>query len=310
MSALAVALGGGAARGLAHIGVLRAFAEAGIEPALTVGTSMGALVGAFAAAGALERLEAWVRGLDPLTILSLLDPSPGSGGLVAGGRLMEALAELLPEGPIERFPRRFAAVATELATGRAVVIDSGPWTEAVRASIALPGLLAPVVRGGVHLVDGGLAEPVPVGPARDLGGDPVVAVHVGFGLLPLRFGEAGGSEEDRIPPPPDAEVDPFRALALELSLSFEELRRRWLERFLPRGGAGPGYLDVVYGSILVLQDRLVRAKLAADPPQLLVAPDVARFGLFAFHRAGEIVDAGYRAGRIALAGVRELLAGA
>ncbi len=309
MSGPVFALGGGAARGLAHIGVLRAFAEAGIQPAAVVGTSMGALVGAFAAAGALERLEAWVRELDPLAVLALLDPSPGGGGLVAGTRLMEALTRLLPDGPVEAFPRPFAAVATELATGRAVVVDSGPWTEAVRASIALPGLLAPVVREGVHLVDGGLAEPVPVGPARDLAGDPVVAVHVGFGLLPLRFGAAEG-EEDRIPPPPDAEVDPFRALALELSLSFEELRRRWLERLFPRTGAGPGYLDVVYGSILVLQERLVRAKLAAEPPQLLVAPDVARFGLFAFHRAGEIVEAGYRAGRRALAGVGEVLAGA
>ncbi len=307
MAHLTLALGGGAARGFAHIGVLRALEEAGQVPAAVVGTSMGALVGAFAAAGALARLEAWVRQLDPLQVLRLLDIRPGGGGLVQGERLMAALGELLPDAPMESFPRRFAAVAAELESGRAVVFSRGSWMRAVRASIAFPGLLPPLRHEGRYLVDGGLAEPVPVAPARGLGRGPVVAVHVNLGLVPLRLAPESPPALATIAPA--ADLDPFSALALELRLSLGELRRRWLDPLLGGGreGHGPGYFDVAYGAILLMQDRLTRARLAAEPPDLLIAPRVAHIGLFEFHRSKEAIAAGLEAGRLALAGVRALL---
>lgn len=173
---VALALGGGGLRGFAHIGVLRALEERGIHPDLIVGTSAGAVVGAAYASGqAPERIQA--IALD-VGIASLIDFNLGVDGLIRGDKLAGWVDGIAGHVPIERFPRRFAAVATDLESGRAVLLDSGDAGNVVRASSAVPGMNVPVPYRDGHLVDGGVASLVPVRFARALGADVVIAVDI------------------------------------------------------------------------------------------------------------------------------------
>ncbi|HEX7970768.1 MAG TPA: patatin-like phospholipase family protein, partial [Thiobacillus sp.] len=179
---IGLALGGGAARGWAHIGVIRALADAGIEPDIVCGTSIGALVGAAYVGGELDRLEAWVRSLSVQTVVSFLDFSLG-GGLIKGDRLIAFFRSHFVDRDIRDLARPFGAVATDLQRGREVWLREGTVTDAVRASIALPGLFTPARRDGVWLVDGGLVNPVPVSLCRAMGADLVIAVDLNADLL-------------------------------------------------------------------------------------------------------------------------------
>ena len=177
-----LALGGGSARGWAHVGVIRALEQAGIKPDLVCGTSIGALVGAAYAAGELERFEQWLLGLGIADVLSFMDVGL-SGGVIKGERLMEFFRLNFIDRPVEDLAMPFAAVATALHTGAEVWLREGSTIEAVRASIALPALFTPVVHEGRVLVDGGLVNPVPVSLARAMGADIVIAVDLRSDIL-------------------------------------------------------------------------------------------------------------------------------
>ncbi|MEX1993311.1 MAG: patatin-like phospholipase family protein, partial [Steroidobacteraceae bacterium] len=177
-----LALGSGSARGWAHVGVIRALEQVGIRPDLVCGTSIGALVGAAYAAGELERLEQWVLGLRFKDVVAFMDVSLSSG-LLKGERLMDFFRRNFVDRPLEELPMPFAAVATSLRTGAEVWLRHGSTLDAVRASIALPGLFAPARREGSVLVDGGLVNPVPVSLARAMGADVVIAVDLGSDIL-------------------------------------------------------------------------------------------------------------------------------
>ena len=166
---VALALGGGAARGFAHIGVLRALVAAGITPDIIVGTSIGAVAGGCFAGGALDVLEQWARGLTVRGVLGYLDVSLSGSGLIGGNRLAGHLETALAKTMIEDLPIRFAAIATEVRTGHEIWLTHGKLVEALRASYALPGIFPPVRIGGRWLVDGALVNPVPVSAARALG---------------------------------------------------------------------------------------------------------------------------------------------
>lgn len=179
---IGVALGAGSARGWAHIGVLQALEAAGIRPDIISGTSIGALVGAAYADDGLAELERWVRGLNWRTVLGFFDVS-FNGGFIKGARLIKFLQESLLDKTIDELPRSFGAVATALETGREVWLREGGVADAVRASIALPGLFTPVERDGLLLVDGGLVNPVPVSLARAMGADFVIAVDLSSSIV-------------------------------------------------------------------------------------------------------------------------------
>jgi NTE family protein len=170
-------LGSGAARGWAHIGVLRTLKAAGIRPDLVCGTSMGALVGASYAAGKIDRLDDWVVSMGVKQVWSLMDFRL-SGGVFKGERLMRFFSEELAPGLIEHLEMPYGAVATAMATGTEVWLRSGPTVDAVRASIALPGMFTPALQDGRWLVDGALVNPVPVSLARAMGADIVIAVDL------------------------------------------------------------------------------------------------------------------------------------
>src|SRR5690606_16701961 len=153
---IGIALGGGSARGWAHIGVLAALAERGIEPDIVCGTSIGALVGGVYAAGKLPELEEWVKGLKRRDVLGLVDFTIAGGGVLGGRRLIDLYRQHLGEVRIEELPRRYAAVATDLESGSEVWLQDGPLLDAIRASISLPGVFTPVRRDGRWLADGAL----------------------------------------------------------------------------------------------------------------------------------------------------------
>lgn len=175
---VALALGGGGARGIAHIGAIEELERAGFEIRAVAGTSMGALVGGIYAAGHLEPFREWMYSLDRYKVFGLVDFTLSSDGLVKGDRVIGAIRELIPDVKIERMPTPFAAVAADLLTGREVVLDRGSLYDAIRASISIPSVFRPVRRGGMVLVDGGTVNPLPLDRVRREEGDLLVAVDV------------------------------------------------------------------------------------------------------------------------------------
>ncbi|SDN77281.1 NTE family protein [Methylobacterium phyllostachyos] len=288
---IGLALGGGSARGWAHIGVLRALEEAGIHPTVVAGCSIGAVVGACYAAGRLDRLEAFARALTRRRVVGLIDPRLPGSSLIAGNRLRQRLHADLGERRIERLPIRFGCVATEYGTGQEVCLTEGPAVDAVRASYAIPGLFPPVTHEGRVLMDGTLVNPVPVALARALGADLVICVNLN--------GDTGGPVVREVP----AYV-PRRGF-----LSALRDRLRGFPRPEPEIPV-PGLARVVLDAFNITQDRISRSRLERDPPDVAIGPDVAKFGLFDFHRADEGIALGYRAARAALPRIRAVVAGA
>ncbi|TXN46138.1 NTE family protein rssA [Methylobacterium sp. WL18] len=288
---IGLALGGGSARGWAHIGVIRALEEGGIHPTVVAGCSIGAVVGACYAAGRLDRLETFARELTRHRVVRLIDPRFPGSGLIAGNRLRRRLFADLGTRRIESLPIRFGCVATEFGSGLEVSLTEGPTVEAVRASYAIPGLFPPVTHEGRVLMDGTLVNPVPVALARALGADLVICVNLN--------GDTGGPVVHEVPAP-------------AARRSFLQLIRARLPGFEPQEAEipVPGIARVVLGAFNITQDRISRARLERDPPDVAIGPDVAAFGLFDFHKAAEGIDIGYRAARAALPRIRAVVSGA
>lgn len=301
---IGLALGGGGARGWAHIGVLEALLEAGIEPKIVAGTSMGALVGAAYAGGELNRLKAWAGAVDWRAIIGLLDVKIANGGLVEGSRFQRLLRELGIGMAIEDLPMKYAAVATDLADGREIWLQTGPVDVAIRASIGLPGIFSPTLVEGRWLADGGLVNQVPVSTCRALGADFVIAVRVSEGLLMKRAAQltptlpADGAGEGR---------GPLDDMLAQMPGALRDQARRILPQLLARGPRSPGYFDVMANAINIMQDRITRSRLAGEPPHAMIAPQVSNLALLDFHRAGESIAAGRAAAENAIAGLRAQL---
>jgi NTE family protein len=258
---IGLALGGGAARGWAHVGVLRALEERGIRPDVVCGTSAGAMVGGAYVLGRLDDFERWLTSLEPRDVMSYLDFSL-TGGVVKGKRLLDFFAAQAKDRRIEDLPLAYGAVATDLETGGEVWLHRGSLMAAVRASISVPALFRPVQVDGRWCIDGGLVNPVPVSLCRALGAGIVIAVDVNGGELredrPLDRSAADGEDEDTAP-------------------------------------SRPSLLEVVERSLLITQARLTRLLLNEVPADVLLRPVVGRIGFVEFHRAQESIDAGRRA---------------
>ncbi len=281
-----VALGGGAARGWAHIGVLRALDELGLKPDVVAGTSIGALVGGAYVTGYLDELEAWVRGLSWQEVLRMLDLRL-SGGLIGGMKVIGRLAEGMEGAEIASLDIPFGAVATDMETGREVWLREGPVLDAIRASIALPGLFSPVMRENRWLVDGGLVNPIPVSLCRALGADLVVAVDL-TRLPYVRNQKARkkGSIEMKTMleqwPQADRMFNLLQNITNRLQLGKEEDKTEL-----------PSMMEVMIKSLSIMTSRISMSRLAGEPPELLVVPKIADINLMEFHRANEAIEAGY-----------------
>lgn len=293
---IGLALGSGSARGWSHIGVIRVLEQAGISPEIVCGTSIGSLVGAAYAAGKLDSLEHWVTALNWQTVVGLLDVKMG-GGLIEGGRLVGFLRKQLDDQRIEQFAKKFACVATDLANGREIWLRDGAAVDAVRASIAMPGLFTPVLNDGRLMVDGGLVNPVPVSLCRAMGADIVIAVDLNWDLLGQGKRISGKSGKAPI----SAGNGRLNAV---------------LAKFLPASGmAGapklassmPSMLDVVSASLSIMQVRITQSRLAGEPADVMIHPKLSTIAAMDFHRAAIAIAEGERATRHTLPMIHEVL---
>jgi len=301
---IGLVLGSGAARGFAHIGVMRALQAHGIKPDIIVGTSMGALIGGCYATDQLDTLEDWARSLTMRRIIGYLDVRIGGSGLIGGGRLANRLQESIGETTIENLPIRFAAIATEIGTGHEVWLTKGSLSLAVRASYALPGIFPPVQLGGRWLVDGALVNPVPVSAARALGARVVIAVNMDAD----RFGRgttiaSHGAALTDVPP----------GAAEHARNGFARLRgmftaERALKRQIISGDSRPSFSTVMVESFNIMQDRLTRMRLAGDPPDVHITPRIGHIGWLDFHRAAESITVGRAATEKAIDSITESIA--
>jgi NTE family protein len=298
---IGIALGGGAARGWAHIGVLKTLAEAGLEPDIVAGTSIGAVAGACYVTGRLRELEEFAGALTRRRVFGFLDFNFAGSGLITGQRLNSRLETHLREFTIEKLERKFVAVATELGTGHEVWINKGNLVNALRASFSLPGIFRPVKVNGRWLIDGALVNPIPVSVCRALGARIVIAVNLNSDVIGKgstihdheAFADAPSAPEDTQFPGSNGRA------AIHL------LHRQ----IFGRGHGAPGISSVMMDAINITQDRIARSRLAGDPPDITIAPKVGSIGLFDFHRATEAMTQGARATERQIDELKALISG-
>lgn len=289
---IGLALGSGSARGWAHIGVIETLVEAGIVPDVVCGTSMGALVGGVYASGRLAGMTDWAMKADWRVVASLIDMAMPSGGLVDGSKVVAWLERLELAPDIENLPIPYAAVATDLVSGREIWLQSGSLSQAIRASISIPGVFSPVERDGAWLADGALVNPVPISLCRALGAEFIIAVNLNENRLSRRV-PRGLRKLGRSPAPkPD-----------------------WLESVLNHRAMGifgdrpaaPRYFDVLSSALNIMQDRITSSRLAGEPPDVMVAPRLGELESMDFDRAAFAIEEGRAATRLVLPLIRERL---
>ncbi len=282
---MGIALGGGGAKGFAHIGVLKVLAQAGIEFDVVSGTSIGALVGAAYAAGGLEKLEEIWTKITLKDIPLLLGPTWPRQGLFSGRKVLKLFNEIIEEENIEDLKKPFVAVCVDLKNEEIVAFTKGNVYNAVRASIAIPAVFTPVVSEDKFLVDGGVLEPVPVEAARHLGADFIVAVDL---LASSRF----------------ERTDPEAQVILE-----EELLRSTIEdnslvkkinSILKGRSREPGIIDIIQRTSVVTQKSLTAYRLKEHLPEFVIRPSLSHVGILDFHRGSSTIKIGEQAAKEAL----------
>ncbi|MEJ2619657.1 MAG: patatin-like phospholipase RssA [Candidatus Thiodiazotropha sp.] len=283
---IGLALGSGAARGWSHIGIIKGLAQLDIEPEIVCGSSIGALVGAAYAADKIDLLESWTRSLTWKEIIRFLDPSLSGGGFIQGEKLTEFVAEHVEAVDFEQLTRQLGIVATELESGREVWFRKGPVVDAVRASISLPGLFTPISLDGHWLVDGGLANPVPVSLCRAMGADIVIAVNLNGDILGKHLKR--NTETRKLPQQSKkatGEGDLLSRVTAQLKSSLESSKRDLLGKLFGVERKAPGLYDVLASSINIMQDRITRSRMAGDPPDVILSPRMSKLGLMEFDKA-------------------------
>ncbi|BBX00848.1 esterase [Mycolicibacterium moriokaense] len=283
---VALALGSGGARGYAHIGVIDELQDRGYEIVGIAGSSMGALVGGLQAAGKLDDFADWARSLTQRSILRLLDPKITAAGALRAEKILDAVRDILGEVKIEELPIPYTAVSTDLLSGKSVWLQRGPVDHAIRASIAIPGVIAPHVLDGRLLADGGILDPLPMAPIAAANADLTIAVS-------LAGSEAGGEEPEDSEPRPTAEWlgRVWRSTtALFDAAQSDEAEDKLIEpqKEVPRLGS----FEVMNRTIDIAQAALARHTLAAYPPDVLIEVPRTACRSLEFYRASEVIDIG------------------
>lgn len=275
---IGLALGSGAAKGWAHIGVINALNKMGVKFDVVVGCSAGALVGAAYACHKLTEFEEWVTSFKSWDVMRLTDLSWRRGGLFQGDRVFNVVADLLAIDDIKDCPIRFATVATNLTTGRELWLTQGNLRQAIRASCSMPGLFSPVRFEGYWLVDGAVVNPLPISVARALGADVVIAVDLqhDVGLQHYDLGDFSERETGNKMP--------------------KNWKMAWQQRWLSLTSRGkdtpPSAFQIMRASIELLENRAKNNRLANDPPDIIIQPYCPHISLMDFHRAEEAIMAG------------------
>ena len=299
---IGLALGGGAARGWAHIGVMRALSRIGVQADVIAGTSIGAVVGGVAMAGKMDALEDWARGLNRRRLVGYLDFRIRAGGLIGGERLLTELKRHLGGTTIESLPLPFSAVATDLVTGHEVWISNGILIDAMRASMSLPGVFPPWRWEGRWLVDGALVNPVPISVCRALGAQMVIAVNLNADVI-------GKTRRPGTSIPTAAGFDLLTLIdedgeAAPVPSRLDTMVRRVFRREPDQ----PSLFGTMVGSLGIIMDRITRSRLAGEPPDVHITPRIGHVGLLEFDRAEELIAEGEAAVQRALPEIRDALA--
>ena len=314
---IGIALGSGASRGWAHIGVIQALEELGIHVDIVTGCSIGAYVGAAYSSGKLNELQEWVESLTEWQVFALMGVGFYRGGLVSGLKVFKALQDNFAYENFTDLKKPFAAVATDLYSGREVDFTQGSVIEAVRASCAIPGLFPPVCVDNRWLVDGGVVNPVPVNLCRMLGADIVFAVNLSADFRPQSliqnqleheknqqktsdffkrsqaqiqnwFKKSADKNDDDNPAAEQGNAGEMNIL--DQANTGEELDERNTNN--PQALPTPSILNAMSGSLDILQARVTRSRLAGDPPDILIEPQLRDFGMMEFYRATELIEEG------------------
>lgn len=293
---IGLALGSGSARGWAHIGVIQALKQMGIEPQIVAGSSIGAIVGAAYASDQIDLLETWARSLSWKKMVKFLDISLLKGGFIQGEKLYQFANDHIQDVAIESLPRRLGVVATELDTGREVWFQNGPLLNAVRASIGLPGLLAPIKLKGQWLVDGGLTNPVPVSLCRAMGADVIIAVNLNGDIVGKHSRNRNRNErETEGQVNENTETAFIERVSSQLKSSLYKTTDELWSQLLGESQGSPGIMDVLASSINIMQDRITRSRMAGDPPEIIIAPRLSQLGLMEFDQADIAIEEGREA---------------
>lgn len=309
---VALVLSGGGARGLAHIGVLKVLEKNHIKIDLIVGTSMGAFVGGFYAAGiGIELMEQMAMSVERKFVAKMLSPSLSISALTDGERIRSYLKEFLGDLPVEELRIPFSSISTDLTTGKEVIISSGPLEDAIMASIALPALFKPVRYQDRYLVDGSLVNPLPVSVAYELGADVIIAVNVTQGPS-----KAGKSDQREGASSPDKTISTFseRFPLQKRKLDWNQNNKNDLpgnEKY-PLGSAvtnaaPPNVFHTLMQSINIVETNLQTFQFLQWPADILISPMIEQFSLLDFHRAKEIINSGEDAAIGSLAGIRSAI---
>ncbi|MEX2499408.1 MAG: patatin-like phospholipase family protein [Wenzhouxiangellaceae bacterium] len=290
---VSLVLGSGGARGLAHIGAIRALEERGYRIESIAGSSMGAVIGGMHAAGKLDDYTDWVCGLEQSDVFRLVDWTLSGGGLIRGDKIIKRLKDMVGDARIEDLPIDFTAVAVDIEQGREIWLSKGSLFEAIRGSIAIPGLFTPHRYHGRLLVDGGILNPVPVAPTLRTLSDLTVVVNVN-GPLPAgrqhkenarRRGDGDGNGED------DSDASDENSVTERIRRFFNDL----IDRDSPKvEQSEPGLVAMLMKSLETMQAVITRQHLAVFRPDLVVEVSKDACMIHEFHRAEELIDLGYR----------------
>lgn len=279
---IGLALGAGAARGWAHIGVIKSLEELGVKIDVVAGCSIGAYVGAAFASGKLDELEEWAYTLTEWQVFSLLGIGFRRGGIASGQKVFDKHHEAFCAPSFKEMNIPFTAVATDLYSGKEVVFNDGNVNSAIQASCAIPALFPPVENKGRWLVDGAVVNPVPVNQCRQLGADFVIAVNLSADFRPQLIENFEQEHEVN-----QKKTDEF------LSKASGGFMKQWFSPDpKPNKMQAPGIVSVMSSSLEILQARVTRSRLAGDPPDLLIEPQLRDVGILEFHRAKELSDHG------------------
>lgn len=309
MKKLGIALGSGAARGWAHIGILEALAEDELFPEVVTGTSIGAIIGAVYACDRLEEIKSVALSIDVKTMLYEFVDMGGRSGMIDGNKLSEFIRSHIQTAMIEDLRVPFACVAADVFSGEAFVFDRGDLITAIRCSISIPGIFTPIYHEDRVLVDGGVVNPVPVDIARDLGAEVVVAVDINEGMLDRASKSVPKNYLERIQASAEkSRKDPFgwveKVQDKVAAMTPEKLgsMKRWLAP-----DPIPNMFDVLGNSLRIMENQITESMLLIHPAEVVIRPAVGDIDIFGFNRAEEAIAAGYQAGREALPAIHAAL---
>ena len=278
---IGLALGSGSSRGWSHIGIIKELSTLGIRPDIVCGTSVGAMVGAAYATGKIEKLESWACSVKKFDVARFFDINASFTGFVHTERFHKFLNENIAgdEDLIEALPKVYAAIATDLDTGREVWLQEGSVIQAVWSSMALPGLFPAIRYNNRWLVDGGLVNPVPVSVCRALGADIVIAVNLNGDIVGKRLNKTVAKNGNTVSGKLSELVKEHSSLSLFESANSEQ---------------PPGLLDAIAASVNITQDRRTRSRLAGAPPDIVFSPKFSDIGLLELYRAEEAIEEGHK----------------